>query len=234
MNVWKYGPVLLLVIAVVSGCSSSATTPTASTAPAATAADKPPETTAAPAPAAPPKVEEPAPAPVPKPVTVPAETALNVILVDALSTKTNKPGDTFHATMAAPLVVGGKTVLEKGAEVQGRVVDAERAGKVKGLASMRLVLTGVTHGGKVIPIVTNSYFVEAESTKKRDAEIIGGAAGVGAAIGAIAGGGKGALIGAGVGGGAGTGTVLATRGKEVEFKPESKLKFTLEKPLEVR
>ena len=57
--------------------------------------------------------------------------------------------------------------------------------------------------------------------------IIGGGAGIGAAIGAIAGGGKGAAIGAAVGGGAGTGTVLATRGKEIRLEPEHPLSFTL-------
>ena len=45
-------------------------------------------------------------------------------------------------------------------------------------------------------ISTKPYSQVAEATKKRDAEIIGGGAGIGAVIGAIAGGGKGAAIGA--------------------------------------
>lgn len=229
MNLWKICAMLLLAAVAAGGCSTKAPEPAPSSAVA--PADKP--DAAAPAAEVPkPPAPEPAAAP-PKPITVPAATALNVILLDALSSDKNKPGDTFQATLAAPLVVKGETVLEKGAKVQGRVVDAEESGRVKGRASMRLVLTSVTQGQKVIPIVTKPYAVEAEATKKRDAEIIGGAAGVGAAIGAIAGGGKGALIGAGVGGGAGTGTVLATKGKEVQFKPEAKLKFTLEKPVDL-
>ena len=36
-----------------------------------------------------------------------------------------------------------------------------------------------------------------------------------------------------MGGAAGTGEVLATKGKEVEFDSESKLKFTLEKAAEL-
>jgi hypothetical protein len=71
------------------------------------------------------------------------------------------------------------------------------------------------------------------ATKKRDAAIIGGGAGLGAAIGAIAGGKKGAGIGAAVGGGAGTGTVLATKGKELNYPPETRLSFTLASPLEI-
>ena len=59
------------------------------------------------------------------------------------------------------------------------------------------------------------------------------AAAIGTVIGAIAGGKKGAAEGAAIGGGAGTGTVLATKGKEVELGPEAKLKFTVEKSFEV-
>ena len=58
-------------------------------------------------------------------------------------------------------------------------------------------------------------------------------AGIGAAIGAIAGGRKGAGIGAAAGGAAGTGTVLASRGKPVEFPPESRLTFRLRAPITV-
>ena len=63
--------------------------------------------------------------------------------------------------------------------------------------------------------------------------LIGIAAGVGTAIGAIAGGGSGAAKGAAIGGGAGTGVVLATKGDEVELGPEARIKFTLEKPVEI-
>ena len=100
---------------------------------------------------------------------------------------------------------------------------------MKGRANIRLVLTSILDGRKTYSIVTKPFEAEAESTKGRDAGIIGGVAGVGAAIGAIAGGKKGAAEGAVIGGAAGTGTVLATKGKEVQFDSETKLKFTLDK-----
>ena len=154
-------------------------------------------------------------------------------MIDSVSSGTNKSGDEFLASLAAPLVVGGKTVLDKGTKVRGRVIDAEGSGRVKGLANIRLALTGILDGAKTIPIVTKPFVAEAESTKGRDAAVAGGAAGIGAAIGAIAGGKKGAGVGAIVGGAAGTGTVLATKGKEVEFGSESRVKFTLEKDAEL-
>ena len=51
--------------------------------------------------------------------------------------------------------------------------------------------------------------------------------GFGAVIGAIAGGGKGAATGAAIGGAGGTGAVLATRGEDVHYPPETRLNFVL-------
>jgi hypothetical protein len=181
----------------------------------------------------------PAPAPArPKPsipttIQVPEGTELSVLLIDSISTGKNKTGDQFLASLAEPIVVDGRTIVDRGTKVQGRVVDAEGSGRVKGTANIRLVLTSILDGAKTYPIVTKPFVAEAEKTKGRDAGIIGGAAGVGAAIGALAGGKSGAAKGAVIGGAAGTGTVLATKGKEVEFDSESKLKFTLEKGAEL-
>ena len=160
---------------------------------------------------------------------IPAGTSLRVTLIDGVSSRKNKSGEMFLATLAEPVVVDGTTVLEKGVKVQGRVIDAEESGRVKGRAKISLTLMNVMDGEKQHPISTKPFRAEAESTKGRDAGIIGGGAGLGAAIGAIAGGGKGAAEGALIGGAAGTGTVLVTRGKEVEYRPETRLKFTLDK-----
>ena len=166
---------------------------------------------------------------VPAVFEIPAGTSLRVTLIDGVSSRKNKSGEMFLATLAEPVVVDGTTVLEKGVKVQGRVLDAEESGRVKGRAKISLTLMNVMDGEKQHPISTKPFRAEAESTKGRDAGIIGGAAGVGAAIGAIAGGGKGAAEGALIGGAAGTGGVLVTRGKEVEYRPETRLKFTLDK-----
>ena len=98
---------------------------------------------------------------------------------------------------------------------------------MKGRASIRLDLTDIMQGNNLIQITTDSFTAKAESSTARDAAIIAGGAGVGAAIGAIAGGKKGAAIGSVAGGGAGTGTVLATKGKEIHYAPETRLSFTL-------
>jgi hypothetical protein len=164
---------------------------------------------------------------------VPAGTRLRVALIDAVSSDKSRAGDSFMGVLAEPIVLDGKTVLEKGTRVRGLVVDAKGSGRVKGRASIQLTLTEIERAGNSLSISTKPYSAVAESTKKRDAAIIGGGAGLGAAIGAIAGGGKGALIGAGIGGGAGTGTVLATKGKEIRYSPETRIPFTLARSVEI-
>ena len=164
---------------------------------------------------------------------IPAGTRLRVALTNAVSSDKSRPGDPFMGVLAEPVVIDGETLLEKGTEVRGRVVDAKGSGRVKGRAVIQLTLTEIVHDGNALNISTKPYSAIAESTKKRDAAIIGGGAGVGAAIGALVGGGKGALIGAGVGGGAGTGTVLATKGKEIRYSPETRIPFTLARSVEI-
>lgn len=176
------------------------------------------------------KIEQVQPAAVPAPTILPAGTALNVVLKDGVSTEVTTTGSEFTVALAEPVVIDGKTILEKGATATGRVVDVRKPGRVKGRASLSLVLTSVVHNGKTIPIDTNTYVGVAESDKKRDVGIIGGAAGVGAAIGAIADGGKGAATGAAIGGAAGTATVLATPGDNLHYPPETRINFVLAKP----
>jgi hypothetical protein len=154
-------------------------------------------------------------------------------MIDALSSATNKAGDQFVASLAEPLMVNGKLVAEKGTTVQGRVVDAVGAGRVQGKASMRIVLTSIMDGQRAIPIVTETVAAEAEGTRGRDAGVVAGAAGIGAAIGAIAGGKKGAAIGSVIGAGSGTGAVLATRGNEVEYGSETRVKFVLQEAVQL-
>lgn len=172
------------------------------------------------------------PAPAPK-ITLPAGTRMRVILKEGIGTDVSSPGAEFPANLSAPIVIDGKTVLPKGAPAVVRVVDVRKPGRVKGRASLSLVLASVVHNGRPVPLETRTYVGVAKSTKKRDAGIIAGAAGVGAAIGAIAGGGKGTATGAAVGGAGGTGAVLATRGNDLHYPPETGLSFVLAKPAEM-
>ena len=236
---------LIAIVVVVSGavaCGKEATTNAnsapPSNAPAAAVADNvKPEPAAdvkgVPEVKAPDAADKPKPAPQATKTTIPAGTRLSVALLDGVSSDKSEAGDSFTASLTQPVVINGKTILAKGTKVRGRVVDAQESGRVKGLASLKLTLTEVVHNGKPIEISTKTYTAVAQKSTKRDAAIVGGAAGIGAAIGAIAGGGKGAAIGAAAGGAGGTGTVLATKGNEVRYGVEHLLSFTLSAPTEI-
>lgn len=176
--------------------------------------------------------QEPPAAPSPRQVTIPAGTLLTVRLNETLSTEKNQPGDRFTATLDQPLIVDGLVLAERGARVEGRVLEIEQAGRVRGLASLKVHLVRLhTADGQAVTITTQPFSKTAEATKGEDATKIGIGAAVGAAVGAIAGGGRGAAIGAGVGGAAGTGTVLATRGKPAVLASETRLSFRLQEPV---
>lgn len=178
-------------------------------------------------PAAPEPTEAPALPPAPT-VTLLAGTLLPVRLGESLSSEHNQAGDGFTATLDGPLVVDGFVIAERGARVEGRVVEAEKAGHVKGQATLALELTKLnTSDGQHVGIQTDAFRKQAARSTEQDVGIVAAAAGVGAIIGGMAGGGKGAGIGAAAGGAAGTGGVMATRAKAVALPSETKISFRL-------
>jgi hypothetical protein len=168
-----------------------------------------------------------------KKTSIPSGTHLSVFLIDAVDTRTSSAGETFMARLAESVIVDGITVIESGAKVSGRIVDIADSGRVKGKASIQLVLTDIEKNGRMVSITTNTYSATAESNTKRDAGIVAGGAGIGAVVGALSDGKKGAGIGALAGGGAGTGVVLATKGQEIHYGPETRLNFILASSVQI-
>jgi hypothetical protein len=186
-----------------------------------------------------PPPEPPAAPPAPKPrephtVTIPAGTLLTVRMNDDLSSSTTEEGYTFRASLAAPLVIDGFVIAERGGVLTGRVNGVTRSGRVKGRGRLAVELTELTTADhQRIGIHTETFEQLAQSGVKKDTTKVAVATGIGAAIGAIIGGGKGAAIGAASGGAAGTGGVLATRGEEAKLPVESRISFRLSQPVTV-
>lgn len=143
-------------------------------------------------------------------------TEIKVRLNKQLDTATAKPGETFSGTLPQAVTANGRTVLFRGATVNGRVVDAVSSGRLKKPASITLELTSVQ---------AQPLRIDGKSHNVRNAELIGGGAAAGALIGALVGGKKGAVVGAGVGAGSGAAGAYMTGKKEIVLPAETELVF---------
>lgn len=191
----------------------------------------PPETAVPTIPPAAPEPTEAAPPPAAPSVTLRAGTLLPVRLGESLSSQHNQTGDTFTATLDAPLVVDEFVIAERGARVEGRVVEAQKSSRQSTLALELTTLN--TSDGQHVGIQTDPFRKQVATSTDQDVGIVAAAAGVGAVIGAMAGGGKGAGIGAAAGGAAGAGGVMATRPKAVALPSETKISFRLRETITI-
>ncbi len=169
--------------------------------------------------------EAPAPPP-PMSVTIPSGTSIQVRLLQTISSRTAHSGQGFSAELTSPVLIQDQVIFPKSSRVRGRVLSARSSGRLHDPGYLRLTLDAIQEpDGHWVDIRTTSVSAKGRSHKKRNLTIIGGVAGVGAVIGAIAGGGKGAAIGAASGAGAGTAGAYATGKQDVTLAAEHKLRF---------
>lgn len=169
----------------------------------------------------------------PSTVTIPSGSVITVRMIDGIDSKTNQSGQSFAASVAAPVAVGDQVVIPQGSDATVKLVSAKSSGKFTGSAELQLQLASVTVRGTPYDVQSGSYQQSGGSRGKKTAKVVGGGAAAGALIGALAGGGKGAAIGAGIGAGAGAGYQVLTKGSTVKVPSETKLDFTLAAPLNV-
>jgi hypothetical protein len=166
-------------------------------------------------------------------ITIPAGTSVFVRMIDGVDSSTNKIGDSFHASLESPIVVGNTVVAPGSADVYGKLTQAKAAGNISGAAQLTLELTGIRINGNIVPVDSTDYEVAGKGRGTQSAERIGGGAVLGTIIGAIAGGGKGAAIGGVVGAGAGTTVQVVTKGDQVRIPSETLLEFKLQQDVTV-
>jgi hypothetical protein len=151
-------------------------------------------------------------------VTLPVGTRLPLAFETTVSSNGSHRGDLVVAkTTANVRAARGEIVIPAGSEVRGRVTTAYPGGKIKGRARLVVTFDRVLVRGQEQTMTATPVDVTAPSGAKRDAAVIAGSTIGGAVVGGIIGGRKGSRVGAVAGAGASTGSVLTTRGKQVEF-----------------
>ena len=184
-------------------------------------------------------------------IEVVSGTHLPLVLHNAISTRTARPGDPVYFETIFPVMVDGHVVIPAGSYVSGEITESKRPGRVKGRGELMMKLTEMilpngymvnlnampngagTGGGEKVDsegkIVGDSDKASDTGTVIRSTEAgTGLGAGVGAAAGNI---GKGVGIGAGIGAVAGLGAVLLTRGPDAELPRGSTLEAVIERPI---
>lgn len=171
----------------------------------------------------------PAPAPVPAPakplVAIPAGTTLRVATIDAIDVDSSQAGKTFRASLSDPIMSAGNVLIPRGAPVVLVAAKVEQGGSMKGSDLIQLKANSVTVSGRQVAIVTNVVEQKSAGEGKKTARRTIGTAGLGAAIGGIAGGGEGAAIGA-LAGAAG-GAILSAGKPHLKIPAETVLSFQL-------
>ncbi|HEV7499056.1 MAG TPA: hypothetical protein VGQ33_03585 [Vicinamibacteria bacterium] len=157
-------------------------------------------------------------------IAVPEGSEITVRLNQSLSSRTARVEDRFDASVARPVLVGGRVIVRTGARVQGTVTQAESAqGRGRGgrlnLAFDRLFL----EDGSTVTLNSRLVRVRDDLGSNDTARRGGIGAALGAVLGGVLGGGKGVLVGALLGG---AGGAITSNGDDV-YLPEGTV-FTLQ------
>jgi hypothetical protein len=171
--------------------------------------------------------------------TVPAGTHLDLTTNQELSSRKNKPGDTFTAKVATAVRdASGAVVIEEGSTVNGNIVAVKPAPNRRTPGTLTIALSTVDMDGKTFPIRATIDSVQREYRKQgidsRDAVKVGAGAAAGAVVGQILSKNtKGTVIGAVVGGIAGAGVAAETKDLDIVIPDGSHIAVTITEPLKV-
>jgi hypothetical protein len=180
-------------------------------------------------------------------ITVPSGTHIPLVLHNAISTRSARPGDPVYFETLFPVMIDGKVVIPAGSYMSGEITESKRPGRVKGRGELMMKLTTL--------ILPNAYMVNlnavpsnagtggnettdnegkivADSNKGTDIGTIAKTTGAGAGIGGLATqSAKGVGIGAGIGAAVGLAAILLTRGPEAELPRGSTVEAVIDRSI---
>lgn len=129
-------------------------------------------------------------------ITIPAGSEISIRMIDSIDTSRNREGETFRASLSAPITDGDRVVVPVGAPAVVLLASARSAGRLKGNSELELRLSSIVYRGENVRVASGVYEAKGGSRGKQSAVRTGIGAAAGALIGGLAGGGKGAGIGA--------------------------------------
>ncbi len=170
---------------------------------------------------------------------IPNGTRITASLQGNVNTGASQVGDRVRMIVTSPSQY-------RNAIIEGRIVEAERSGRVTGRANISIGFDTIRMNGRTYQFaglidtvraangdsisVNNEGAIRDRSQTTQTATRAGIGAILGGIIGAIVGGGQGAAIGAGVGAGAGAGTVLISGRDSIELGDGSTFDITASAP----
>jgi hypothetical protein len=180
-------------------------------------------------------------------IMVPSGTHIPLVLHNAISTRSAKPGDPVYFETLYPVMIDGKVVIPAGSYVSGEVTESKRPGRVKGRGELAIKMTNMilpnayqvnmnatpsgagTGGGET---TNGEGVIVGDSDKKSDAATIAKTTAAGAGIGGVtARSPAGAGIGAAAGAAVGLAAVLLTRGPDAELPRGSTVEAVINRSL---
>lgn len=171
--------------------------------------------------------------------TVPAGTRIDLTINDELSSRKNKPGDTFSAKVVTDIRdPSGNIAINEGSTVNGTVVAVKPAPNRRTPGTLTLAVSTIETDGKTFPIRATIDSVKTEYRKQpvnsRDAAKVGVGAAAGAVVGQIISKNtKGTVIGAVVGGMAGAGVAAETKDMDIVLPDGAHFLISVTEPLTV-
>jgi len=188
------------------------------------------------------------------PIVIPTGTKVPVVLQHAITTKSAREGDVVYAHTSFPVVADDRLLIPAGTYVQGKIVQVQRAGHIKGRAEILMHFTTLIYPngytvmlpGAIdnVPGAENTNMkgtegsVEQSKQKGKDAEKIATASGKGAEGGALIGAlasrsTGGTLAGAGAGAALGAAIALFGRGNDVRLEAGTTVEMVIQREVTV-
>jgi type IV secretory pathway VirB10-like protein len=181
---------------------------------------------------------------------LPKGTGIPIALINRVSTKNIQEGANVYATTTIPISDGKRMVIPAGTSVLGKVIAAERAGRVKGKAQLTISFQFlILPSGVKVPIYASlgssdtgkrkgEASIEAEPGKDGEDIAVSGARGAagGAVVGAVSRGTSvrtGVAVGAGAGLAAGLAEALIRRGDDLTLERGTVIEIVLDQDLDL-